>query len=299
LKQIDILLYCSDTLRPQQVALGAISISNKESDGQGVISVTFKSRPMHWRNHQVHPGVVPPLVKSMSAVSHYLYSVAVLQIRRLRHWVLSRRSFKKLPRWSAHPCSSQHQKVIREYSNFTETIISDRVSSVQHVNCREDIAAAKQELFSTSEHWSQMRQSSWHPACRWRHGWLSGRRHWKGVKDTGGEVTSMCLHFRLPPFPQFADHFHPLHPDSAWLSSILTAAIMHALSSLRVTFVPSTLWQSISFSHSLYLFFTRREAMLCWVLGFTLIQGWATSPVGGAGYGKIKSLAGQSTGSIP
>jgi len=31
----------------------------------------------------------------------------------------------------------------------------------------------------------------------------------------------------------------------------------------------------------------------------SLEQGWATSPVGGAGYGKIKSLAGQSTGSIP
>jgi len=79
-----------------------------------------------------------------------------------------------------------------------------------------------------------------------QHGWLSSRRHRKGVKDAGGEVTSTCLHLRLPPFPRFAGHFHPLHPDSALLSSILTAAVMHTLPSLCVTSVPHALWRSIA-----------------------------------------------------
>ena len=48
-------------------------------------------------------------------------------------------------------------------------------------------------------------------------------------------MTSTCLHFRLPPFLQFAGHFHSLYPNSALLSSVLTAAVTHALISSRIT----------------------------------------------------------------
>ena len=63
--------------------------------------------------------------------------------------------------------------------------MSNRVSSVQRVNCREDIAAAKREILSASEHQS----------------------HAPAVSAPGMSIIGMgglctCLHF-----PQFAGHF--------------------------------------------------------------------------------------------
>ena len=49
------------------------------------------------------------------------------------------------------PAGVDIQTVLREYSSFTEIIISDRISSMQCANCRKDICAAKQELLSASE----------------------------------------------------------------------------------------------------------------------------------------------------
>jgi len=37
----------------------------------------------------------------------------------------------KLPRWSAHPCLSQHQTVLQEYSSFTETILHKQIATIQ------------------------------------------------------------------------------------------------------------------------------------------------------------------------
>jgi len=85
--------------------------------------------------------------------------------------------------------------------------MSDRVSNVLHVNCREDIAATKREILSASEHQSHA------PAIS-----APGM----SISGMGGLCT--CLHF-----PQFAGHFQPVYPDTAVLSSVLTAAVTRAL----------------------------------------------------------------------
>ena len=51
-----------------------------------------------------------------------------------------------LSRWSRHPCGSQHQTVLPEYSDFTEAVNylrSRKLNSMQRVKYRQDIAAAK------------------------------------------------------------------------------------------------------------------------------------------------------------
>jgi len=93
------------------------------SQGDEVIRFTARSYDLS------RYGVAQPLVGSLSAVSFYLYSAAVCW---LRSWLLSRRSFTKLRRWSAHPCRSRHQLVLRESSCFTETIILHK----QHATCQ-------------------------------------------------------------------------------------------------------------------------------------------------------------------
>jgi len=133
-----------------------------------------------------------------SAVSFYLYSAANTSIA-----PLSRRSFVlKLPRWSAHPCGRQPLTVLPEYSNFTESIISDHVNSVQRVNCREDIAAAERELFSTAEHLKSHAPAASACPCRYAAWVVSGGRRGKGVKDTDGSHRSPSLPVTLTPSTQ-------------------------------------------------------------------------------------------------
>ena len=98
----------------------------------------------------------------------------------------------------------QHQIVLWEYSNFTETIMSNRVSSEKRVNCREDIAAAKRE--NTQR--------------------LGTSKSCAGCLGTWHVNQWHVLHL-----PQFAGHFQPVHPDTAVLSSVVTA-----LRPYRVTF---------------------------------------------------------------
>jgi len=78
-----------------------------------------------------------------------------------------------------------------------------RRSSVQHVNCRDDIAAAKRELLSASEHLKSDAPDARAlrppvPVCWSAAGWSSGGQHQEGVNDTGGKVMSACLHFAAP-----------------------------------------------------------------------------------------------------
>ena len=105
---------------------------------------------------------------------------------------------------------------------FTETIISDHVSSVQRVNCRENIAATKGNYSAPQN----IRTSKAKCASRLGPG--------MSISAVGGLRT--CLHF-----PRFAGHFHLSTPtaDTALLSSILTAAVTRALRSC-ITSVPRT-----------------------------------------------------------
>ena len=104
------------------------------------------------------------------------------------------------------------------------------VSSVQHTNCREDVAAAKRNILSTSKHFGQIRASrlcgrgrhsrrsgQWHgwstrtPSAKWRsmcdcHTAWSGWREWQLEAYTGvhiqhlpmPKVVSTCLCFMAP-----------------------------------------------------------------------------------------------------
>ena len=114
-----------------------------------------------------------------------------------------------LSRWSGHPCGSQHQTVLPEYSDFTEAVNylrSRKLNSVQRVKYRQDIAAAKCGGTLKVE-------------CA---GCLS-LRVWSG-KPRGKEWST--------PAAPTVGHSHPLLPDSALLSSVLTAAVASMFSML-------------------------------------------------------------------
>jgi len=114
-----------------------------------------------------------------------------------------------LPRWSAHPCGSQHQTVYQNTATLLKpSIISDRLNSVQCVSCREDIAAAKWESARRNIKSQICQPPRPRPSYRYAAWVVSGKQRGKEmtVKDTGGS------------------HSHVLG-----LSSVLTAAVTRAL----------------------------------------------------------------------
>ena len=97
------------------------SYNFSQGDSQGV-NFTARSYDL------AHSGVVLSLVGGLLAVSFRLHSASDMSIV---HWLLRRRSFTKMRCWSAHPCRSQHQAVVQEYSSFTESV----VLHMQHAMC--------------------------------------------------------------------------------------------------------------------------------------------------------------------
>ena len=126
-----------------------------QDDSQGV-SFTVRSYDL------ARPGVAPPLIGGLLAVSYYLNSLADISI--------------VLPCWSAHPWGSQHQTVLREYSSFTESIISHK----QCAKCQLLRGPRRHQLLVPLNIKVRSAPTASTPLPSRQHGLLSSRRHWEG-----------------------------------------------------------------------------------------------------------------------
>jgi len=111
-----------------------------QGDSHGV-SFTARSYDL------ARPGVAPPLVDGLSVISFHLYSAADMSTALL---ITQQTSLYEAATLLLTSMRGQHRTVLQETASSLKP--SSRVSSVQRVDFREDIAAAKGELLSASEH---------------------------------------------------------------------------------------------------------------------------------------------------
>jgi len=122
--------------------------------------------------------------------------------------------------------STQHQTVLPEYSDFTETVPYLRLRK-QHATCQISQSPSPNENYS----------ARWNIKSRMCQPSVGTRREWSPVSGVGKEWST-------PADPTVCSH--PLLPDSALLSSVLTAAVASMFSMLIFKTIPRVRTHSIA-----------------------------------------------------